>query len=51
MVYCREKEAKRFRDSLKAHVKDLHEGSNQRCLPSLLNKSKDQGIRVRTMSV
>lgn len=46
--YCREEKAKSSRDSLKVHLKDPHEGNNQRCLPSLLNKSKDQGVEIRT---
>lgn len=36
MATCREEEAKRFRNSLKAHMKDPHEGNNQRCLLSRL---------------
>lgn len=47
--YCREEKAKSSRNSLKARMKDPHEGNNQRRLPSLLNKSKDQGVEMRTV--
>lgn len=40
MAFGREEQAKRFRNRVKAHMKDPHEGSNQRGVPSLMNKSK-----------
>lgn len=44
MAYHREEKAKRFRKSLKSHMKNPPEGSNHGYLPSPLDMSTQMGV-------